>query len=122
MRDIFTFDTFDILGAVMLAVNCVTMFLTFPTKRSVRFSAGFLSVFAVAFVTLATLVDVTGMETYGLRGLFFLPVMLWLFRGQVFQKVFAFFLQYFLTVLQRAVASAVTAIFLPAGGVYNTVA
>lgn len=101
----------SILGTVQLTINISTMFLTLPAKRSVRFSIVLLLVFTLILFGTLFLTGLINNDLANLVGLVYLPIMLWLFKGHIFQKTFAFFLQYLLTTLQISVAVATVSLF-----------
>lgn len=105
------------LGVVQLTINITTMFLTLPSKRSVRFSVLVLLTFTLTVFGTLFITGQINNDLVNLVGLIYLPVMLWLFKGQLFQKIFAFFLQYLLTTLQ--ISLAVTAVSLLTGNENN---
>ena len=106
----------SIISVIGLLINLATMFITFPAKRGYLFTIGILIPYTAAATALLHISGFLFARLPGLRGIIFLPVILWLFRGQIFQKTFAFFLQYFLTLLQSTLAMAVVELFVPRGG------
>ena len=105
-------NTTVVLNFATLIVNCATMYFIFPVRRSYLFS---FCILALCTAVVVVIIRVMGDEMSGLRGLLFLPVMLALFRGQIFQITFAFFLQYFITALIISLTSAIIAVFVPVG-------
>ena len=90
---------------VVLAVNVATMFLCFRTKRGIPFTVAALAIYGAAvhfflnrFLLSSFLADFGGVVV--------LPMMLWLFKGRPYQKVFAFFMQYQLTTAKIAITDA----------------
>jgi hypothetical protein len=104
------------MGMVVLAINCTTMILTFPGKRGLPFTIGALVLFTAAFYAVLYLTGMIVPDYGGLPGLLDLPVMILLFEGQFFHKVFAYFLQFLLTAFQVALAEAVSGFFARFGG------
>ncbi len=98
-----------LIGPVVLAVNIATMFLCFHTKRGMPFTIAALVVYgtAVHFFAAPFLLS-SFLADFG--GVVILPMMLWLFKGHPFQKVFAFFMQYQLTSVQIAMADALVGV------------
>ncbi len=101
-----SFDSVMMIARFLaLAVNITTMFRCMRPKYGIGFSLA-------AFVGCAALVGgvtrIAGVNGFLLNfsGMFFLPVVLWLFQGQTFQKVFAFFMQYQFTALLISLADA----------------
>lgn len=88
-----------ILGPIVLLSNITTMFFCFRPKRGMFFTVSVLAVYTVVIYALVFLLGTVNPALIRFSGLIFLPVMLWLFRGQIFQKVFAFFMQYQLTAM-----------------------
>ena len=114
--------TSSIISIIGFTVNCTTMFLIFPSKRDLRFSITALILFLFVFIAAGRVLPVLTSDYTGLRGLVCLPIMIWLFRGQVFQKIFAFFLQYFLSLFLGFFVLTIPAIFIPAGSsIYSIV-
>ena len=105
-----SFDTVMLLArSLALIVNITTMFLCMRSKRSKLFT---LLVLAGCAVLIAGAIRIAGLSGFILNfsGLLFLPVVLWLFKGQTFQKVFAFFMQYQFSMLMISLADVVTAL------------
>lgn len=90
-----------------LAVNITTMFLCMRPKLGTRFTLGVLAGCAVLVVVVTRIAGLDGF-ILNFNGLVFLPVVLLLFHGQVFQKVFAFFMQYQFSMLMISLADAIT--------------
>ncbi len=92
--------------SLALAVNITTMFLCMRPGRGTGLT---LSALVGCAVLVLTLTRVAGLDGFVLNfnGLLFLPVVLWLFHGQAFQKVFAFFMQYQFSALMISLADAV---------------
>ena len=90
-----------------LVINITTMFLCMRPKRGKGFTLGCLAGCAVLIVTVTRLAGMRG-DVLNYSGLFFLPVVLWLFHGQMLQKVFAFFMQYLFTIQLISLADAIT--------------
>lgn len=104
------------MGMAVLAINCTTMILTFPGKRSLPFTVGALVLFSIAFYSSLYFLGIIVPDKGGLPGLAYLPIMLLLFKGKLFQKVFAYFLQFLLTSFQVALAEAIGGFFTRFGG------
>jgi len=110
-----------ITAVMVLSVNITTMFLTFPCRYKLPFSIGILVLFTAAYYPLANS-GVMVLERFSLQGLAFLPLMLWLMKGQFFQKIFAFFFQLFLTVFLSTLSSLAVSLIVPVDSrVYYTV-
>ena len=90
-----------------LLVNITTMFLCMRAKRGKGYTLACLAGCAVLIVTVTRLAGMQG-DILNYSGLFFLPVVLWLFNGQTLQKVFAFFMQYLFTMQFISLADAIT--------------
>ncbi len=87
------------IGPIVVACNLTAMLLCLRPKRSISF---ILVIYAICFLAVHALtiaVGIIGMPLVRYCGLLFLPVNLWLFKGQVFHKVFAFFMLYQVTAL-----------------------
>ncbi len=99
-----------VLGPVVVFCNISIMFLCLRVKRTKLFS---LSLYAVVFIVLHILTLVSGIAgTFIVRylGILFLPVNLLIFKGQTFQKVFAFFMLYQITALPTHLADAIVGV------------
>ncbi len=94
---------------VSLAVNITTMFLCMRPKRRMAYTLAVLTGFAALIGGITLLAGLYGF-ILNISGLLFLPVVLWLFQGQTFQKVFAFFMQYQFSALMISLADALTAL------------
>ena len=83
-----------VMKTVSLAVNITTMFLTLPAKHKLRFSVAMFMAYAAVVIVITNMAGAMNNALFAsLNGLFYLPVVIFLFHGQFFQKVFAFFLQ-----------------------------
>ncbi len=96
------------LGPIVLVVNIATMTLCLRPKRDTRFTLLVLAAFAIAVHLLTSFMVNTYPTAARFCGILFLPAMLLLFRGQAFQKVFAFFLTYQIGALPTHLADAIT--------------
>lgn len=83
---------------ISMTINFVTMLVIFPARYGKRVSVGAFALFTIAFYLFILPLTGSMNPMYGsLRGLFFLPLIIFLFKGSLLQKVFAFFLQIVLT-------------------------
>ncbi len=93
------------IGPIVMLVNIATMFLCFRPKRGIPFT---LAVFVAAWAAIHFLYNPLVMHTpfapYG--GVILAPAMVLLFRGQTFQKVFAFFMGGQISSMQVSIADA----------------
>ena len=100
---------------VMLAINYATMFLTLPR----RYGMGVSIIIPVLFTVVYNLIlyQAAGIEKMfgGPWGLVHFPVILLLFKGRFFQKLFAFFLQLLFTIVQVFFAGAIAGIMMQPG-------
>ncbi len=81
-----------ILGPVVLLINFATTFLCLRPKRGVLFTFGVYAVYAAATCAVVYLTGIIDSPWVTVSGVMFLPVNLYLFKGQASQIVFAFFL------------------------------
>lgn len=102
-----------IIPLIVLAINCVAAFHTFPRKYSLRATIGALVLFTATLLTFHFLTGTLQTNFRGVRGLLYLPVIILLFEGLFFQKVFAVFLHMLVTTLQAFLVSAIVKIFVP---------
>lgn len=93
-----------VLGPVVLAANIMVIFFCLRPKRGILFTIAVLAVCAVAvhFFTLFAVSVNPPLVRFG--GIFFFPVMLSLFQGQTFQKLFAVVMPYQLGALPTHLA------------------
>lgn len=111
-----------IMSIAVLTINCTTMILTFPGKRSLPFTVSALVLFTIAFYSSLHFLGIIVPDNGGLPGLAYLPIMMLLFKGRLVHKVFAYFLQFLLTSFQITLAKTVSSIFIQHGErVYLTV-
>ena len=101
---------------VTLAVNYTTMFLTLPRRYGLRVSIAAPVAFTVVYGFALHLTIGMDYMFGGPRGLVHLPLIMLLFKGQLLQKVFAFFLQLLFTRLQASFAGFIAGFFTPPGG------
>ncbi len=96
------------IGPVVLIVNIASMFLCFRPKRSILLTLCLSALYwaAIHFVY-NPLVMFTPFAPYG--GIIAMPVMVWLFKGPTFQKVFAFFMCGQVSSMQVSLANVFTA-------------
>ncbi|HCC37601.1 MAG TPA: hypothetical protein DEQ14_08285 [Treponema sp.] len=96
-----------ILGPIVLCANITIIFLCMRPKHGVIFTVAVLAVFAVAVHFLTTLI-VQSLTPSLVRftGVLFAPVMLLLFKGRTFHKLFVFFMPYQLGALLTHIADA----------------
>lgn len=98
------------LGPVVLVANFTNIFLCLRPKRGMVFTIGVLAacVAAVHCLVVFVLSGHTPLERFS--GLLFAPVMLLLFKGQTFQKLFAIFMPYQLGALTTHLADAIVGV------------
>ncbi len=98
------------IGPVMMLANFTATFLCLRPKRGMLFTIGALALYSAAVHFLIQLIarHIGIIDTFlaGFIAILFLPMNILLFRGQVFQKVFAFFMLYQLTGLLTALIEA----------------
>ncbi len=94
------------IGPFMIVANIVAIYLCLRPKRRITFTLLVLLAYAVAvhgvLMILLRFVGAISVFMGSLVGILFLPVFVFLFRGQVFQKVFAFFIAFQLSGLLTA--------------------
>ena len=73
------------------------MFLSFPGRYRMRSAVLAIMLFAAIFYAVIYFTNAPIHQHGGVRGLGFFPMFMWLFVGGFFQKLFAFFLPYLLT-------------------------
>ncbi|MDR0442251.1 MAG: hypothetical protein LBH44_02455, partial [Treponema sp.] len=88
-------NTWFVITAALLAVNCVSMTLSFPGRYRLRTTI-LVNLLCIAAFYAAILIPNAPLDSYGgVRGLAFFLMFTWLLKGGFFQKLFAFFLPYF---------------------------
>ncbi len=95
------------LGPMVLVSNFAIIFLCLRPKRSMRFTMGVLAACAVAVHCLVVFVISGFSPLERFSGLLFTPVMLLLFEGQTFQKLFAIFMPYQIGALTTHLSDAI---------------
>ncbi len=98
------------LGPAVLAVNITAMFLCMRPKRGMVFTICVIAAFTVAFHPLTIIMVEVNPPLTKFMGILYLPLMLSLFKGQIFQKVFAFMMPYQLGALPTHIADALIGI------------
>lgn len=99
-------DAIPYIGPIIVVANTTIMFLCMRPKRGTVFTLGMLVLNALVVHLFTLLVGLMDMSYVRFCGIFFLPGYLLLFRGQPFQIVFAFFMQYQITALPTHLADA----------------
>lgn len=87
-----------IITLAVFAANMILLFQVFPSRFDLRVSIGVLALFTISELTLELLLISLRFDYGGLRGLLYFPLLLFLLKGTVFQKLFAFSLELVLTV------------------------
>ncbi len=95
------------VGPVVLIVNITAMFLCLRPKRGTLFTLCVLAACAAAIHILTIFLADLSPLLVRFSGIVWVPVMLRLFQGQTFQKLFAIFMPYQLSVLMTHLADAV---------------
>lgn len=106
---------FLVLALVTLAVNITTTMFALQRKKGLPFTLLIFSIFTVFWAFSILLSDTLSQNYSGLRGFFYLPLVLWLFEGLFFQKLFSFAMMFLLTMLQASFAELITRLFVPYG-------
>lgn len=111
--------TLIILQIVTPCVNFTVMLITLPRRWKLGYT---LLAFAAVLLfirfpvnTLFTSLGTTGVFRSVLNGFVYLPFLLVLIRGQLFQKIFAYFMQMTLSAFQLLLVSGIAAILFPVG-------
>ncbi len=95
-----------ILGPVVLVINFAMIFMCLRPKYNMLFTilaVGAMSVCIQAFTVWLLTFD-PPLVRY--LGIFYVPLIIWIFNGQAFQKLFAFFIPVQLTILTTHIADA----------------
>lgn len=107
LQDIIAF----LVGVIGLAINFTTMILIFPSKRSLRFTICTFVLFAACFYAVVYKFGYLIPGNGFLTGLAYLPILIWLFQGKLFQKTFAIFFIFFALILQVSLATLIGGAF-----------
>ncbi len=99
-----------IIGPVVMVINVITMFLCLRPKFGIFFTISVYVVYAAVVHLLLVFTGTLDTPFMKVGGVLFLPVILLLFHGMVFQKVFAFFLPYQITALLTFITEALVGI------------
>lgn len=105
----------NILPNIALIINCSVIIKTFPPRYSVRFSIITLTLFTAGLYLFDILTGTLGTSYGGVRGILYLPLIIWLHKKLFFQRTFMLFLQLLVTMLLAYLAAAVIMIFTPRG-------
>lgn len=87
-----------VISMFILAVNCANLFRMFPSRFDLRVSISMMVLFAAAHIAYIFMSGPVSYNYGGLRALVYFPLLLFLLKGQLFQKLFAFSLELVLTV------------------------
>ena len=90
-------STFVVISLAIIVINYVSMLFSFPARYRLRYTILVIILSAIVFFAIIYLTNSPRTSYGGLRGLFFFPILVWLLKGGFFQKLFAFFLPYLLT-------------------------
>lgn len=107
-----TGSTWLVISLAVIIINCASMYLTFPARYRLRDTAGALILFTTAFFAAMYLTDTAGEAYGGLRALLFFPLLAWLFKGSLYQKLFGLLLPLLLTMLQFALVEAALKLYM----------
>lgn len=111
-----------IIMLVLFAANMILLFQLFPCRFDLRVSIGILALFTICELLLESLTGPLRFDYGGLRGLLYFPLLLFLLKGTVFQKLFAFSLELVFTVSVSFLVSAAAGYLFGDGTiVYNVV-
>ena len=98
-------------SALILSYTCLIMAL--PCRYSLRFTVVVLALLSFAVFLFSRLTGLMSVVPPGLIGILYIPVLIWLFKGMLFQKVFAVFFQLMLAAFQARLVEAVVSLFIP---------
>ncbi|MCL1820116.1 MAG: GHKL domain-containing protein [Oscillospiraceae bacterium] len=103
----------EIVPILVVVINMVTIFHLFPSRYGLRFSVTAIVLFTVAVYSGAFLLGALGIDAVGTRGMLYIPFLVWLFKGQFFQKVFYYIYMILVPMLLGYLISVVILIFIP---------
>ncbi|MCL2801082.1 MAG: GHKL domain-containing protein [Treponema sp.] len=111
---------FIILPVIMVCTNLIIMLLSLPRKKPLSFillaCGAMIAVNAIADIFIAKHgFSETARNFLFLRTLPYLPLIIWLFNGFIFQKMFAFFMQITLTSMLNIVIGTLVIGFMQYG-------
>lgn len=115
-----TDTTYAIVMLLTLAVNHGTLFIVLPRKYNLRISISVVIAYTALFFTVLFLTGNVSNMFWGFRGLIHLPLLVFLFRGLLLQKLFAALMVMILTGFQMTLVSSVVETFFEYGSdTYN---
>ncbi len=100
-------QTMPILGPVVLIINFAIIFMCLRPKHRLRFTVVILGAMTACIQGLTVWMLTFNPQLVRYLGILYIPLVLWLFKGQAFQKLFAFFTPVQLTILTTHVADAI---------------
>ncbi len=99
-----------IIGPVTIIVNVATLIVFLRPKYGVLFTIGVFVATTIAGHIQMMLTGMLDSTASKFMGVMFIPLHIWLFRGQVFQKIFVFFLQHQIVALETFFVEMLVAI------------
>ena len=108
-----TYIQTDVIPLFVLVINLSIIFRTFPTKYTLRFSIAMFILFTVVIHIVFFLIGIFGINFWGWRGILYFPIVIWLFKGRLYQKLCIVFFQHLLTLLLSFLVAAILRIFVP---------
>lgn len=106
----------NLISLVSVAGHFIVIFRILPLKRSLHSSIIIYALYtATIFIFSYFLYTEITVTVNLIRGLLFIPIYLFLFQGQIIQKLFAFFLSFLLTAFQAALTLEIARYIAPFG-------
>jgi len=105
----------SIMGPVIILINTAVIILTLPGKRGLPFTLSVFALFIAAFVAAISFFIGLVPDYGGLFGFVFLSVVIYLFKGKLFHKVFAFSLQFLIASSISNIALTISDSLIPYG-------
>lgn len=105
---------FMVVCATGITANIISMMIIFPRKKSLAFTITMFAAVSAALSGFLTFTHTWG-EFGGAMCIVYIPLFIFLFRGLLFQKLFAFFMLVLLAIWQLRLGIALAQIFAPRG-------
>jgi hypothetical protein len=104
-----------LIGISILITNGISLIIVLPRKFHLTVTISLFVAYSIAFFVALDFLGAIVPDNAGLPGLAFLPIVLFLFKGNLFQKIFAYFLFFILTSFLFAISEAISHLFIRYG-------
>ncbi len=100
-----------LIGILILTVNYTTLLLVFPCKKKLVITITIIVIYTIIVLIIFKLVKIDMSSFGGLPGLILLPIVIFMLKGDLFQKIFAFFVQYIITSFEVSFSQTIAKLF-----------